>query len=148
MKLLLVAITAVLSITNLKASASDEINVSAAVLSSFKSSFKNAADVTWKTSGNFYKADFVFNGQYATAYYDSTANLIAVTRNVSSLQLPVKLQSALKSSYEAYWISDLFELSDDNGTAYYVTVEDGDQTITLKSASTNEWSVYRKQRKC
>ena len=147
MKFLLVAITAVLSIINTKASASDEIKVSAAVLTSFNSSFKNVSEVAWKTTGNFYKANFAMNGQYVTAFYDATAKLVAVTRNVSSVQLPVTLQTALKKSYEAYWISDLFELSDENGTSYYVTVENGDAKITLKSTQVNEWTVYQKSRK-
>jgi len=147
MKFLLVAITAVLSIINTKASASDETKVSAAVLASFNSSFKNVSEVAWKTSGSFYKADFAMNGQYVTAYYDATAKLVAVTRNISSVQLPVTLQTALKKSYDAYWISDLFELSDDSGTSYYVTVENGDVKTTLKSTQNNEWTVYQKSRK-
>jgi hypothetical protein len=61
--------------------------------------------------------------------------------------LPVTLQTALKKSYEAYWISDLFELSDENGTSYYVTVENGDAKVTLKSTQTNQWTVYQKSRK-
>ena len=147
MKLLLVAITAVLSLTNMKASASDDIQVSAAVLTSFNASFRNVSEVEWKTAGNYYKADFTMNGQYVTAYYDAAANLMAVTRNVTSLQLPVTLQTALKKGYDAYWISDLFELSDDNGTAYYVTVENGDLKVTLKSTPSNQWTVYQKHRK-
>lgn len=147
MKILLVAITAVLSIINTKASASDEIKVSAAVLASFNSSFKNASDVAWKSTGSFYKADFAMNSLYVTAYYDATAKLIGVTRNISSVQLPVTLQTALKKSYEAYWISDLFELSNEDGTCYYVTVENGDAKITLKSTQVNEWTVYQKTRK-
>jgi hypothetical protein len=146
MKVLLVMITAVLSIINTKASASDDIKVSAAVLSSFNSSFKNASEVAWKSAGNYYKADFALNGQYIAAYYDATAELIAVTRNISSLQLPITLQTSLKKSYESYWISDLFELSDDTGTSYYVTVENGDAKITLRS-TVNGWTVYQKQRK-
>lgn len=147
MKLVLVAITALLSITNLKASASDEIKVSAAIMASFNSSFKNASEISWKYAGNYYKADFALSGQYVTAYYDVTAKLIAVTRNISSLQLPITLQTNLKNEYEAFWITDLFELSDDDGTTYYVTVENGDSKITLKSTSVNEWSVYQKTRK-
>jgi hypothetical protein len=146
MKFLVVAITAVLSIINTSAHASDETKVSAAVLASFNSSFKTASQVEWKQTGNFYKADFSFNSQYVTAYYDVTANLVAVTRNITSFQLPVTLQTSLKKSYEAYWISDLFELSDENGTAYYVTVENGDSKITLKSTA-NQWSVYKKSSK-
>lgn len=147
MKFLLVAITVVLSITNTKASASDDIKVSAAVLTSFNSSFKNVSEVAWKTADNYYKADFAMNGQYVTAYYDVAATLVAVTRNISSFQLPVTLQTSLKKSYEAYWISDLFELSDENGTSYYVTVENADAKITLKSTPVNGWSIYKKSRK-
>lgn len=147
MKFLLATLMTVFSLVSTKSHASDEVNVSAAVISSFKSSFKNASEVAWKMSSNFYKADFSLNGQYVAAYYDATANLIAVTRNINSFQLPISLQSKLKASYETYWISDLFELSDDNGTTYYVTVENGDSKITLKSNGTSNWSTYQKQRK-
>jgi hypothetical protein len=147
MKFLLVAITAVLSIINTKANASDDIKISAAVLASFNSSFKNASEVAWKTTGDYYKADFALGEQYVTAYYDVTANLVAVTRNISSYQLPLTLQTNLKKSYEDYWISDLFELSNEDGTTYYATVENGDAKITLKSSGINGWSVYQKSRK-
>ena len=147
MKFLLATFITVFSLVSTSLHATDNTKVSAAVLASFKSSFKNASEVKWVSTQNFYKAEFALNGQYATAYYDASANLIAVTRNISSFQLPITLQSKLKNSYEAYWISELFELSDDNGTSYYVTVEDGDSKITLKSSGTNDWAIYKKQRK-
>ena len=147
MKLLLATLITVFSLVSTKSQASDEVKVSAAVLASFNTSFKNASEVKWNVSDNFYKAEFSMSGQYVTAYYDATASLIAVTRNVSSFQLPITLQTKLRTSYESHWISDLFELSDDNGTSYYVTVENGDEKLTLKSTGTNEWNVYKKQRK-
>lgn len=147
MKFLLATLISLFSLVSTTSHASDEVTVSAAVVSSFKSSFKNASEVNWKMSGNFFKADFTLNGQYVAAFYDANANLVAVTRNISSFQLPITLQNKLKSSYESFWISDLFELSDDNGTSYYVTVEDGDSKVTLKSVGANEWSVFQKQRK-
>lgn len=145
MKFLFVILIAVFSLSNTKAQAS-EINVSAAVLHSFKTSFKDAAEVAWKQSGNFYKADFTMNGQYVSAYFDVNACLVAVTKNISSVQLPVTLQTGLKTAYSEHWISDLFELSDEHGTVYYVTVENGDAKITLKSSG-NNWTVFQKQRK-
>lgn len=147
MKFLVTTLIALFSLVSTKSNASDDINVSSAVIASFKSSFKNASDVAWKMTSNYYKADFSLNGQYVAAYYDANATLVAVTRNITSFQLPITLQNKLKATYESYWISELFELSDDNGTSYYVTVEDGDSKITLKSAGSNDWSVYQKQRK-
>src|SRR5687768_6091486 len=143
MKLLLATLITVFSLVSTTSNATEKPattgnpEVSAAVLASFNASFKNASEVNWKaTASNMFKADFSMSGQYVTAYYDATANLVAVTRNIPSTQLPVTLQATLKASYEEYWISDLFQLSDDNGTSYYVTVEDGDHTITLKSSGT------------
>ena len=71
---------------------------------------------------------------------------MAVTRNISPVQLPVTLQNNLKTAYEEHWISELFELSDESGTSYYVTVEDGDSKVTLKSFG-NSWSTFKKSRK-
>ena len=97
MNFLLATLITVFSLVSTTSHATDNTEVSAAVLASFNSSFKNASEVSWKTTGNnIYKADFSLNGQYVTAYYDATANLIAVTRNISSFQLPVTLQAKLK----------------------------------------------------
>lgn len=148
MKFLLATLITVFSLVSTTSHASDDTKVSAAIIASFNTSFKNASEVKWSQTQNFYKAEFSLSGQYVTAYYDATASLIAVTRNVSSFQLPITLQTKLKISYENHWISDLFELSDDNGTAYYVTLENGDEKLTLKSTGTNDWSLYKKQRKC
>lgn len=147
MKFLLVTLTALFSLVNTRAHAADDVKVSAAVIASFNTAFKNASEVKWNTAGDYYKADFAINGQYVNAYYDATATLVAVTRNITSFQLPITLQAKLKAGYEAYWISDLFELSDDNGISYYVTVENTDGKITLKSSGANDWSVYKKQSK-
>jgi hypothetical protein len=145
MKLLILTLTALISFSSLKSNAQD-IKVSAAVTNAFNASFKNADGVQWKDCGTYYKADFNLSGQYVTAFYDANANLMAVTKNITTMQLPITLQTKLKQSYDDFWVSDLFELSDENGTSYYVTVEDGDSKITLKSVG-NTWTTYKKNRK-
>src|SRR5688572_15377392 len=105
MNFLLATLITVFSLVSTRSHATDNTEVSAAVLASFNASFKNASEVSWKKTGNnYYKADFSLNGQYVNAYYDVTGSLIAVTRNISSLQLPVTLQAKLKASHEDYWI--------------------------------------------
>lgn len=145
MKLFIFTFTALLSFGSLSTHAQD-ISVSASVTNAFQTSFKEASDVQWKDGGSYYKADFTLNGQYVTAFYNDKAQLLAVTKNISSVQLPFSLQSSLKAGYEDYWISDLFELSDEYGTTYYATVENGDAKITLKSSGST-WSTYKKSRK-
>lgn len=145
MKLFCIALAALLSFGSASAKAQD-MKIAAAVVDAFNSSFKNVSEVQWKDCGNFYKADFTMNGQYVTAFYDQNANLAAVTRNISPLQLPVTLQASLKKNYEGYWVSDLIELSNDAGIAYYVVVENNDTKTTLKSLG-NGWTTYKKERK-
>lgn len=145
MKLLFSTLATLLTFCSFKASAQD-INISSAVTTSFSASFRNATDVQWSQSGSRYKADFYLSGQYVRAFYDQQANLLGVTKNISPVQLPVPLQASLKTAHEDYWVSDLFELSDHNGTAYFATLENNETKITLKSSGGN-WSVYKKSQK-
>lgn len=101
MNLILLTLAALLTIGSSKTNAQD-MNVSAAVTNSFHSSFKNASGVQWKDGGSYYKADFEMNGQFVSAYYDQNAHLMAVTKNITTVQLPVTLQASLKKSYADY----------------------------------------------
>jgi hypothetical protein len=145
MKLFFTSLIALTSFSSLSLKAQD-INIAAAVTTSFSETFKNASEVQWQNAGSYYKADFHLNGQYATAFYDQSGNLMGVTKNISPVQLPLTLQASLKASHDDYWISEVFELSDNIGTSYFATVENGDQKITLKSIS-GKWTTYKKSRK-
>lgn len=96
MKRFLVTLTITLSLISLSSFASEEEVVSAKAMESFRSSFKSATEVTWSVSKSYYKAKFSLNGQYVSAYYDEQGKMIALTRNISSLQLPIALQAELK----------------------------------------------------
>jgi len=87
------------------------------------------------------------NEQTLFAFYSMTGEFMAVTRYISSFQLPLNLQSNLKKSYSNYWITDLFEMANHDGTAYYVTLETADSKIVLKSIDGSDWSVFQKSKK-
>ena len=115
-------------------------------LSSFKKDFANAEDVRWESSKDFVKATFKINDQVMFAYYSQSGDRMAVTRNILSSQLPINLLSDLKKSYGTYWISDLFEVSSTEAS-YYVTLQNSDHTLVLKSNGISGWDVYRKEKK-
>jgi hypothetical protein len=145
MKRLLVTLT--IALISFSSFATDEITVAPKVLESFKSSFKNASEINWTVSDNFYKASFNMNGQFVTAYFDAEGIMMGMTRNISSVQLPIALQASLKKNYDEYWISDLFEIANDEGTSYYITLENADTKLVLKSSSNSDWSSFKKLRK-
>ena len=141
-----VLMTLAIAISSIVAFAGEE-NVGKDVLNSFNKEFNGAKEVRWTTGSDFYKAVFVLNDQYITAFYNKDGEFLGMTRNISSLNLPLKLQSKIRSEYTEYWITDLFELSDNDGTHYYITVENADSKVLLKSSDNTDWNIYKKMSK-
>jgi hypothetical protein len=122
-------------------------DVNQKVLNAFNAEFNSAKQVEWATGSNYYRASFVYNNKHVFAYYNMDGELLGMTRYISSMDLPIGLQTSLKNDYADYWISDLLEVAKNGGTAYYVTLEDADTKLVLKSAGGNDWEVYSKTRK-
>jgi len=110
-------------------------------IAAFKKDFSGANDVSWEASADFSKVTFTINGSTLFAYYSADGELIAASRNISSNQLPLNLFTGLKNEYSSYWISDLFELSRNNSTTYYVTLENANEKKVLSSTNYG-WETY------
>ncbi len=123
-----------------------EAEVTQKVLDAFNSEFNQAKDVTWTVTKDYYKASFIYNERYVFAFYGEDGELLAMTRYISSGDLPLNLVTSLKKNYGDYWIADLFEMAKNEGTQYVVTLENADSKLILK-ASSGTWSVHQKIRK-
>lgn len=122
-------------------------NVNQKVISSFQKDFANAKDVKWESGKEYVKATFTLNGQILFAYYSENGDMLAMTRNITSSQLPITLLNDLKKDYSSFWITDLFEMAAGNETAYYVTLEGADSIIVLKSTDASTWEQFKKEKK-
>jgi hypothetical protein len=114
---------------------------------SFKKDFAGASNIVWEQRDTYAKATFSLHGQVLCAYYTTNGDLQAVVRNITSDQLPINLLSSLKKEYGDYWITDLFEMASDDQTTYYVTLENSDKKIVLRSQGTEFWNEFRKEKK-
>jgi hypothetical protein len=121
--------------------------ISNEITTSFNKDFVSATNVSWNKQKDFTKATFTMNNQVMFAYYDESGSLIASARNILSEQLPINLMNDLKKGYGNYWISELFEMDRDGQASYYVTLENADETLILKSSSFNSWSTYKRSKK-
>jgi hypothetical protein len=122
-------------------------NVDERVEKSFRKEFSTAVETSWTKINDIYKAQFVLNGQVMFAYLNEEGVLLGAYRNILSNQLPMSLMTQLKEDYAGYWISELFELAKDSQTNYYITLENGDQKIMLKSENANNWNIKTKAKK-
>jgi hypothetical protein len=112
----------------------------------FHKDFRQAEIMASTTDNAYTRITFKMNAMILTAYYSNQGELLAVTHNITSNQLPISLLLELKRNYGSYWISDLFELSANAETNYYITLENSDKKITLRS-SDNGWENFSKTNK-
>lgn len=116
------------------------------IKASFAHDFQSAELVSTEARDNYTKVVFKLNQQVMTAFYSNSGELLAVTRNIVSSQLPVSLLMNFKKHYSEYWITDLFEMSQDQESSYYLTVENSDTRMTLRNNG-DSWEVYSSVKK-
>jgi hypothetical protein len=119
----------------------DEIN--GPVRSSFNKEFNNAQIISCDVSGHLTKLTFKMNGLVLSAFYSDNGDLLTVTRNVLTTQLPLSLMLQARRDYKDYWVTDLFEITGKKDSAYYLTLENASAKIVLKSVDNSTWEIFQ-----
>jgi len=146
MKKIMMMLALVLTVSTTFAFKNKEV-INKQAVNALRSEFASATDVAWTVGKSYYKVAFTWDDQKLFAYYNNQGEFIAISRFISSSRLPLALQSSLKNLYRNYWISDLFEMATNDVTDYYVTFENADVKIVLKSTDGSNWSLYQKSKK-
>lgn len=117
-----------------------------AATTSFHKDFKKVEVIETHIGKDFTKFTFKMNDVVMSAFYNESGQLLAITRNIQSSQLPLQLLMQIKQDYANYWISDLFEYNGNGSSNYYITLETADYRVILRSNGT-EWETYDKKAK-
>ena len=117
------------------------------IKASFQKDFQKAEIIGLETTNSYNKLTFKMNDMVLYAFYSDNGDLLAVTRNIRSTQLPIQLLLDLKRDYPNYWITDLFEFNGDGINSYYVTLENADTAVTLRANGSENWQFYSKRSK-
>ena len=139
-----VALLLTVGVTSSFATPTDKTDV---IKASFKKDFQKAELMGIEANNSYNKLTFKMNDIVLYAFYTDNGELLAVTRNIKSTQLPIQLLLDLKRDYANYWITDLFEFNGDGTNNYYVTLENADTSITLRANSSDEWHLYVRKNK-
>ena len=113
------------------------------ISNSFHKDFRQAELLSTNAGKDYTKLTFKMHGVILSAFYSDNGELLAVTRNIPSNQLPLRLLMDLKNNYANYWITDLFEINTDGSSSYYITLENADTKLTLRSNNAT-WDSYNK----
>jgi hypothetical protein len=139
-----VALLLTVGVTSSFATPTDKTDV---IKASFKKDFQKAELMGIEANNSYNKLTFKMNDMVLYAFYSDNGELLAVTRNIKSSQLPIQLLLDLKRDYANYWITDLFEFNGDGTNSYYVTLENADTSITLRANSSDDWHLYSRKNK-
>jgi WD40 repeat protein len=116
------------------------------ITASFKKNFRNAELLSTDIGKDYTRLSFKMNGMILSAYYSDNGELLAITHNIQSTQLPLQLLMQVKRNYASYWISDLFEYNANGSSTYFLTLENANSKITLRS-NDGDWETYNKTSK-
>ncbi|HLL41814.1 MAG TPA: hypothetical protein VK369_01695 [Segetibacter sp.] len=141
MKKKILTVTAAILFTLSATFARDIKPVPDAIVSELQQEFKNASNVTWKTTPTFYKATFTVDSNPFEAFFSYQGELIGISRKIAINQLPLSLIKEVNEKSATSGITELFELLTDRGTEYFITYVTGKGQKTYKSMGTS-WYPY------
>jgi len=139
-KQIITAIAAIFLMTSVTF-AKDTNPVPKQIVNELNQQFKNANDVIWNASPNFYKASFTVANQSMQAFFSFEGQLIGVSRTISLEQLPMALLQEANEKSNSQPATELFELLTDRGTEYYITFGTGKEQKTFSSSGTS-WNRF------
>ena len=111
----------------------------ALVVGAFERTYANADRPNWTAVKNLYRVDFTLQNQPLSAFFNADGDLIASSRNVTPMQLPISLNASLEKRFGNYTVSSLFEIDEQDGIYYYAKVSNQKSEILLKSTSYGDW---------
>ncbi|MEO6915145.1 MAG: hypothetical protein ABI151_05345 [Chitinophagaceae bacterium] len=141
-KVIIILLAVIGSFSTMSSFAQDKIP--SAVTKSLQYSFENVTQASWSKVSDLYKAEFIFNNQVISAFYNEDGDLVATGREVETTQLPIALQIGLKNNYKDYTFAKAIEVNIGEDNSYYITIESATKIIHLKSTSFGKWEVYQK----
>ena len=132
MKKKLLAATCLIGILTVSTfSAQAEINQK--VLQSFRAVFAEAKHIKWTEYPDHYYVSFMQNDILVKASYDKDGNLLNSMRYYKEQRLPLNILYKVKRAYPTKTVDIVTEVSDNDGTVYFVQLKDDKGWTVIKS---------------
>lgn len=125
-------------------SAEKETKVAKNVSASFLQDFKNASNVSWNKTSQFYFAEFKLKEETMSAAYDEDGVLLGMARNLKFSDMPLSAQEALGDRFATYSFSGtVTEVMYDGETNYYLWAEGKSKSLKIKCSPAGNISVEK-----
>jgi len=122
-------------------------NINEKLLQTFKESFPNAEQVSWKELPETYVVNFVDEGVRNAIIYEKDGTFVSSTRYYQERTLPYYLLINLRKKYPEKKILGITELSTITDIYYYIKMEDKTVITTIKMDAEGNLVLVEKLRK-
>src|SRR3977135_960232 len=119
-------------------------NVNEKLLQTFKESFPNAEQVSWKELTETYVVNFVEDGIRSAIIYEKNGAFISSTRYYKERTLPYYLLINIKKRYPEKKILGVTEVATATDIYYYLQLEDKTVITTIKMDSEGNLVIVEK----
>jgi len=113
---------------------------------SFHKDFNRASEIRSEVINNHVRVTFSQDKETKYAYYDFQGNLIGVVQHILTSSLPEDLQADVRKHYSNYWVTELFQVSTDDGIYYYLQLTNADERIVLSTEGSYGWHRYMRSK--
>ena len=128
-------------------STASHAEVSEKVKKLFNESFRDVTNVHWSDYQQYYEVKFTRASISTRMLYDTDGNILETYRYYGEDQLPPMLISKLNHKYTDREIFGVTELSSENGTTYYIVMDDAKNWYTVQSDEKGHFDQIRKYKR-
>lgn len=111
------------------------------VLQSFHAVFAEAKHVKWTEYPDSYYVTFTQNDILIKANYDKEGNLLSSLRYYKEQRLPLNILYKVKKEYPSKTIDMVTEVSNPDGTVYFIQLKNDKGWTTVKSDESGDMEV-------
>ncbi|MEN9570095.1 MAG: hypothetical protein RL172_1326 [Bacteroidota bacterium] len=126
----------------------NETRVSSKVKTAFKKDFASANNISWQITNGVFIALFEVNNTQAEAAYNSEGELVALSKQLNSSDLPLTITLAISKKYSGYQVAKkATEITYDKETSYYINIGNDKEVLKLKCSAEGNISIDKKTKK-
>lgn len=127
--------------------ATDANKVDVRIHNSFRAEYGSVENVKWSLRENFAKATFALDGKTIDVFYDTEGHNIGTSRLITLDEVPTAGKRMLAKKYADYTVTEAIQFDGVYESAYYISVDNNEETLVLKIDPTGIVSVFKRTAK-
>jgi hypothetical protein len=121
--------------------------INKAILQSFHQQFGQPSEVVADEVDGMARISFKQNNERFAAYYSQEGELIVISKEINSDQLPLMMKQKLEKHLKDATVSECYQMESKGSISYVVVLQSARKTTTYRNDGTGWYQVTSKRKK-